>query len=215
MKKPILFFLIVSMLLPSLLAAQETKSEITVTADFASNYIWRGTKFGKGPAIQPGIKFAAGGFTLGAWGNYCISTEEALEADLYTSYSFGAVNVGLSKYYFPGSNFFTVDNHAFELNGGLAIGKFSLSANYILNEGAGAQGGDTYFEASFKSGNFGIFAGAGNGWYTPDTKFNLCNIGISAGKEIKITDSFAIPLTGSLILNPATEQLYLVAVFSL
>lgn len=215
MKKPILFFLIVSALLPSLLAAQETKSAITATADIASNYIWRGTKFGKGPAIQPGVKFTSGGFTLGAWGNYCLSTEEAAETDLYTSYNFGPVTLGLSKYYFPGSNFFTAENHAFELNGGLALGKFSLSANYILNEGAGAQGGDAYFEAGWKSGNFGVFAGTGNGWYTPDTKFNLCNIGVSAAKEIKVTDSFVLPLTGSLILNPATEQLFLVAVFSL
>ncbi len=215
MKKPILFFLIVFVFLPSLLAAQETKSAVTVSTDIASNYIWRGTKFGKGPAIQPGIKFTSGGFTLGAWGNYCISAEEAGEADFYTSYSFGKVTLGVSKYYFTGSNFFNVGNHAFELNGGLALGKFSLSANYIFNEGAGAQGGDTYVEASWKSGNFGIFAGTGNGWYTPDTKFNLCNVGLTAAKEIKITDSFAIPLTGSLILNPATEQLYLVALISL
>lgn len=215
MKNPFRFPLLFLLLLSLSTAAQETKSEISASADIVSNYIWRGTKFGKGPAIQPGIKFTAGGFTLGAWGNYCISTDEAGEADFYTSYNFGAVTIGLSKYYFTGSPFFSIDNHAFELNGGLALGKFSLSANYILNEGAGAKGGDSYFEASWKSDNFGIFAGAGNGWYTPDNKFNLCNVGVSASKELKITDNFTIPLTGSLILNPATEQLFLVALISL
>jgi len=43
----------------------------------------------------------------------------------------------------------------------------------------------------------------------------LCNLGLSATKEIKITDHFSLPLTGSLILNPADERLFVVAAISL
>jgi hypothetical protein len=39
----------------------------------------------------------------------------------------------------------------------------------------------------------------------------LVNIGISSTKEIKITDTFSIPLKATAILNPATEQFMLVA----
>jgi hypothetical protein len=42
----------------------------------------------------------------------------------------------------------------------------------------------------------------------------VCNVGLSAGKELKITDKFAIPVTGSVILNPETEQFYIVFGFS-
>ena len=37
------------------------KSNFSVGADFYSNYIWRGSKFGQGPAIQPTVKFVTGG----------------------------------------------------------------------------------------------------------------------------------------------------------
>jgi hypothetical protein len=215
LKNSFCLILLFSVVLSISSVAQETKSELNVTADLVSNYIWRGSKFGKGPAIQPGIKLNAGGFTLGAWGSYCLSDEEAPEADLYTSYSFGPVSIGLSGYYFPGSDFFKTENHAFEINGALKQGILSLSANWILNEGAGSKGNDLYFEAGIAAGKVNLTAGAGNGWYTPSGKFNLCNLGISTSKEISVTDSFKIPLTGSAILNPATEQFFIVVGISL
>jgi hypothetical protein len=52
------------------LYAQEEKenSPFTVGADVVSSYVWRGSKVGSGPNIQPAMKFSNGGFTLGAWG---------------------------------------------------------------------------------------------------------------------------------------------------
>lgn len=41
-------------------------------------------------------------------------------------------------------------------------------------------------------------------------KFSIINVGFTASKSIKITDSFSIPLFGSVILNPATENMYYV-----
>jgi hypothetical protein len=215
MKKPLVMMLMFLVTQSATVIAQETKSSVTATADFVSNYIWRGSKMGNGPAIEPTVKFTSGGFTFGAWGNYCFSDNEADETDFFATYNFGKVNLGLSMYYFVGDSFFKTDNHAFELNGGLTLGNFALSANYILNEGAGSKGGDTYIEASFTAGSVNIFAGAGNGWYTPTTKFNLCNVGLKISRDIVITDRFTLPISGSLILNPATEQLFLVAAFTL
>ena len=94
---------------------------------------------------------------------------------------------------------------------------FSLAANYMLNEAGGAltAGGDMYFEAGYAFKNFSLFAGAGNGWHTTDGTFGLVNVGISTQKEVKITDSFSLPIAGSLILNPKTEQFFIVAAISL
>ena len=215
MKKTAQLVLLLLLLLPFSMEARETKSALTVSSDFVSSYVWRGTKFGKGPAIQPGIKLNTGSLTIGAWGSYCLTDEEAPEADLFTSYSFGPVSLGLTSYYFPGSDFFKTDNHAFEINGGLKQGILSLSGNWILNEGAGSKGNDLYFEAGLAAGKVNFTAGAGNGWYTPSGKFNLCNVGISTSKEISVSDSFKIPVTGSAILNPASEQFYVVVAISL
>jgi hypothetical protein len=60
-----------------------------------------------------------------------------------------------------------------------------------------------------------LFLGAGNGAYTADDDdFMICNLGMSVEKEIKVTDSFAIPVFGQLILNPSTEQVHWVVGFS-
>ena len=193
----------------------ESPGNFSVSADLVSSYVWRGSKFGSSPALQPTVEFTAGGFTLGAWGSTCFSDPETLETDLFTSYNFGNFTLGLTDYYFPGTAWITTENHAFEVNGGLSLGNFSLAANFILNEGAGSAGGDVYVEAGFAAGKVNLFAGGGSGWHTPDGDFNICNLGLSTTKEIKITDTFSLPLSGSIVLNPATEQFFLVAGISL
>ncbi len=202
-------------------AQEENESPFSVGADIYSNYIWRGSKFGTGPAIQPYVEFSAGGFSLGSWGSFCITDNEAAEADLYLSYGFDfGLSLGITDYYYPGTEYFdysdSTGSHGFEINLGYEVSGLSLSANYMLNEAgnAGTAGGDMYFELGYSFDNFSIFAGAGDGWHTPDGEFGVCNVGISSGKEIKITDSFIVPVNGSVILNPETEQFYVVVGFS-
>jgi uncharacterized protein (TIGR02001 family) len=198
---------------------QATISKFSVGADLYSNYVWRGTKFGQGPSVQPSLKFVSGGLTTGVWGSFDASGYA--EADPYISYAFPVgLSLGLTDYYYPGLPFFevsdTAGSHAFEINGGFAKGGFSLSANYIVNEagGAASAGGDMYFQAGYTFKDFSLFAGAGNGWHTSDGEFAFCNLGIGATKTIKVTDSFSIPVNGQVILNPEREQLYIVVGFS-
>lgn len=190
--------------------------------DINSSYVWRGTKYGSGPAFQPSIEFSTGNFAIGAWGSVCSSDNEYAEMDLYASYGFDfGLSIGVTDYYYPGTEYFDYSDatgaHGFELNAGYEVGGLSLSGNYIFNEagGAGTAGGDMYFEADYSFENFNIFAGAGDGWHTPDGEFGLVNVGIGTSKEIKITDTFSIPVSGSAILNPTTEQFYVVVGFSL
>lgn len=215
---------VVSMHSATNLSAQKEESgpAFGTGADIVSNYIWRGTKLAVGPAIQPSVSLTAGNFEIGAWGSFSFTSSEGAESDLYLSYSlpFG-LSLGLTDYYLPGSMFFdfsdTTGSHALEVNAGFSAGGFSLSANYILNEAgsAGSAGGDMYFEAGYDFSAFNIFIGAGDGWHTSDGEFGLCNIGIGTGKEIKITENFSVPVSGSIILNPEREQFYVVIGFSL
>ncbi|VBB45040.1 conserved exported hypothetical protein [uncultured Paludibacter sp.] len=200
----------------ALLAVASTKAqEFSVSTDLVSSYVWRGTKF-SGPSIQPTLDFTAGGFSIGSWGS--AGFDGFLEMDLYAKYAFNfGLSIGLTDYYYPGTEYFDYSKetgaHGFEINLGYGIKGLSLSANYILNEAGGAAtaGGDKYFELGYAFSKFSIFAGAGDGWHTPDGEFALVNVGISTSKEIKINDSFSVPLKVSAILNPKTEQYYLVA----
>lgn len=191
------------------------KSSFSAGADFYSSYIFRGTKYGTGPAVQPLVKFNAGPFTAGGWGSFDFNGYQ--EADLFLSIALPAgFSVGLTDYYYPDYNYFdfsdTTGSHAWEINTGFAKGGLSLSANYILNEagGAGSMGGDVYIQAGYTLKSFNIFVGAGNGWHTSDTKFNICNIGIGTTRSIKITDSFSLPVVGQIIFNPEREKMYIV-----
>ncbi len=215
MKKEIITLLLgICMFLPQANAGE--KGKISVGTDLASSYVWRGTKFGHGPALQPSIEYSTGIFTLGAWGSYNISDNEAMEADLYMSLDFDfGLSLGMTKYYFPTDPFFSGSSHAFELNSGFSAGAFSLQGNYIMNEGAGSAGGDLYFEAGISTGNLDWFAGGGTGWHTPDGKFGLVNVGVASSKDIKLTDSFSLPVSTAVVLNPTTEQFHVVFTLSL
>jgi hypothetical protein len=198
---------------------KEKKSNFSTGADFYTNYIWRGTKFGTGPSLQPSVKFTSGVFTIGVWGSY--DAHGYAETDPYISFAFkSGLSFGLTNYYYPGLRIFnitdTAGSNALEINGGFTKGGFSLSANYILNEagGAASAGGDKYFQIGYTFKDFSISAGAGDGWHTSNGNFNLCHVGVGVTKVIKVTDSFSIPVNGQIIFNPEREQLYVVAGFS-
>jgi uncharacterized protein (TIGR02001 family) len=198
--------------------AQEEKTgpSFSVGSDIYSNYVWRGSRLG-GPAFQPTVKFTAGGFTAGVWGSF--DSQGYAEVDPYVSYSFPfGLSLGVTDYYYPGAgSFFNDSTNAFELNVGFTKGGFSLSGNYILNEAplAGSVGDDKYFQVGYAFSKFNVFIGAGDGWHTSDGDFAVCNIGLGTTKEIKLSETFSVPVTGQVILNPEKEQLFLVVGFSL
>lgn len=224
-----MFVLLMTVLISVSLYAQEDekKSPFSLGADVVSSYVWRGSKIGTGPNVQPWLKFSTGGFTLGAWGSTSFHFDtDVAEMDLYTSYAFGfGLTVGLTDYYYQSTPYFQYQgdtaSHAFEINVAYTLKNLSVSGNYIINDaskGGPANkpgGGDMYFEADYAFKNFGVFLGAGNGWHTTykdngDDVFAVCNVGIKAAKELKITDKFSLPVTGALSVNPDKEQLNLV-----
>lgn len=188
-------------------------------ADLYSSYVWRGVQYG-GPSIQPYVDYTKGGFSIGAWGS--AGFDGTMEMDLYASYGFDfGLSIGATDYYYPGTEYFELSDsigaHGFELNLGYEVKGLSLSANYMLNEagGAGTVGGDMYFELGYSFKSLDLFVGAGDGWHTPDGEFGVVNVGIGTSKEIPITEKFSLPVSGSVILNPTTEQFYIVVGISL
>lgn len=212
------------------LTLASAQSPVTVGVDLYNRYVWRGTDYGNAPSFQPTLKYTNGGFSIGAWGAYStLGTYK--ETDLFATYSlpFG-LTLGVTDFFMPNTSttpgkdyfYYASDStsHAFEANAAYTIKGFTILGSYVFTEakygGAGAQGGDTYLEAKYTLENgVNFFAGAGNGWYTSDTKFMLCNVGVGATKTIKVTDSFSVPVNGSFIVNPERKEVHFVVGISL
>lgn len=201
----------------ALAAATSVKAqEFKASADIVSTYVWRGA-FQSSAAIQPTLDFTAGGFSIGAWGSSAISqifngSDFSLmqEADLYAKYAFGfGLSLGVTDYYYTGNDYSYYKkggSHSLEANLGYNIGKLSLSGNYLLNVNK-----DLYFEAGYAFDKVSVFLGAGNNVYSTDSKFAVVNMGASVVKEIKMTDSFTLPLKATAIFNPKSRQFFFVA----
>ncbi|MBN2349123.1 MAG: hypothetical protein JXJ22_09815 [Bacteroidales bacterium] len=229
LRKLILVVVVMIFIYPTTVSAQgeESSSPFSVGADLVSSYVWRGSKIGTGPNIQPYVELGLGNFTLGAWGSFSFHQfADFAEADLYASYGFDfGLSLGVTDYYYQGFPYFQysgdTSSHAFEINATYEISGFSISANYILNDASMGgpankpDGGDMYFELGYSFESVSLFVGAGNGWHTTyedngDDIFTLCNIGISTSKEIKISDSFSLPVSGMVSVNPDKEEFNLV-----
>lgn len=190
------------------------QSQWSAGADIVNTYVWRGSKAGAF-SIQPTIKYTSGIFTVGAWGSGDLTTGSPDEADLYTTLAFkSGLSLGLTSYHYNTSKYFAEGAHAIEANLGYTTGGLSLSGNYIFNSASGSLGDDKYFEVGYQFPAVKLFVGAGDRWYTTDSSFQVCNLGLSTTKSIKFSESFSLPLTGSVIFNPNREQVFYVVAMS-
>ena len=205
--------------IPNVNAQEEEESPWSAGLDIYSSYIWRGTKFGSGPAFQPSVSFSTGGFEIGAWGSVSASTDEAFEMDLYASYSIGGFSIGLTDYYFGGDWMEYKTMHYLEPSLSFGVGGFSIAGYYMFLAGDETtdfgSSGDMFFQAGYSFKHVDLALGAGDGQYTDDGDFNVCVISVGTSKEIKITENFSLPVSGAVILNPSTGGVFITAGISL
>lgn len=205
--------------------AEETASKIEfdLGVDIASRYIWRGLQLSEGVALQPYLEMSIGNFTLGTWGSYQTSDIYSQELDFYASYAFGPVSVGFIDYAFPSDNvggqYFNASGHVGEV--GLSfdgVEKFPLTVNLymnVYNDDDNSFYSEIGYPFTVKGVDLNLFVGAGTGFYTLDTNYGINNFGLSASKDVKVTESFSFGLSASAIFNPDDENAYLVAIISL
>ena len=211
--------LLLTAITPNAKAQEEEESPWNAGLDIYSSYIWRGSKFGSGPAFQPGVSFNTGGLEIGAWGSVSSSTDEGFEMDLYASYAISGLSIGLTDYSFGGDWMEYKTMHYLEPSLSYGIGGFSIAGYYMFLAGDEAtdfgSSGDTYFEAAYSFKHVDLALGAGDGQYTEDGDFSVCVISVGTSKEIKITENFSLPLSGAIILNPSAGGFFITAGISL
>ena len=213
---------------------EKEKVETTVAADFVTQYIWRGQDLGN-ISVQPTLGIGYKGLSLSAWGSVGFTSTDTKELDLTLAYTTGGFNIGITDYWFnsgldPENRYFKYDahgtNHVFEANIGYDFGVLSLQwfTNFAGNDGENKNGKraySSYFEANvpFKLATVDWTATAGVvPYYTSfygTTGFAVTNLSLRADKEIKITDSFSVPVFGQVVANPCSQKAYLVFGFTL
>lgn len=203
------------------LQGQEEKSPSwIISTDLVSSYIWRGTKQGSGPHLQPMVEYSYGSFTGGAWGTFDLHGYK--EVDIWLAFDLpGGFSISLQDYWMadlPLADFSAeTGSHVVEASAGFDSGHVSFFGAYIFNEagGAGSYGGDLYLESRFSFDYFTIFMGAGNGWHTEEGSFRACSIGLEVSRDIPLTHLFEVPVTVQAVYNPDSHTMFFTAGLSL
>ena len=224
-------------------AAAATKAqddvETTIAADVVNQYIWRGQDLGD-VAVQPTLGIAYKGLSLTAWGIVGLTdASDTKEFDLSLAHSDGGFNIGITDYWFNRNGadaaydgkYFVYDAHktahVFEANIGYDFGPVALQwyTNFAGNDGLNGDGKraySSYVEASapFRLGGCDWTATLGavpyaTTSYSDAGGFAVTNVGLRASKDIRITDSFSVPLFAGITANPSAEKAYLVVGFTL
>lgn len=152
----------------ALVAGTAGAADVSVSADFASAYIFRGVTFNNGLVFQPGAEIsgfpipeAFGSIAVGTWANYDIGDyngalkgNEFSEIDYYLSYSLpvSIVDLGVTytEYTYPNGG--TADREvAFSV--GKAIGESGLYPSLTVNYGLdGAPKNSWYIQGGLEYG---------------------------------------------------------------
>ena len=133
----------------------------SVTADFASAYVFRGVTFNDEPVFQPGVESGLpipeeyGSLAVGAWANYDIGdyggslkSSEFSEVDLYAAYGLPTLvdgldlSLGWTEYTYPTGG---VSDKEASFGAGYSVAGVGLGATAYLGVG-GAAKGTTYLE---------------------------------------------------------------------
>lgn len=216
-------------------ALAQEKVETTISGDVVSSYIWRGQDLGH-VSLQPTLGIGFKGLSLSAWGSVGLSDpSDTKEFDLTLGYTIGGFNIGITDYWFnsgldPENRYFKYDahgtNHVYEANVGYDFGFAGLQwfTNFAGNDGMnndGKRAYSSYVELSvpFKLATVDWTATAGAVPFSTDfygtDGFAVTNLALKATKDIKVTETFSVPVFGHVVANPCSQKAYLVIGFTL
>lgn len=206
-------------------AKAQDKVEASVGVDLVSGYIWRGQDLG-GVSLQPSASISYKGFSLEAWGSVGIESKDDKELDLTLGYENGGFSLSVTDYWFnsgPGYFHYGARNtaHTFEAQVGYDFGPVAVNwyTNFAGADGVNKDDKRAYssylsLAAPFNLGGLEWTAEIGaTPWetdYYDANGFAVCDVSLGVSKEIKITDSFSLPLFAKATWNPRTEGAYFV-----
>lgn len=212
------------------LSGQDTTSNcnFSLNADLVSRYLWRGQLYSPAFNIQPYASVTAGQFTFGTWGSYALDNSYS-EIDFYLSWEYKNFGLTVSDYctldeVTGATDYFNFEKlstpHALEGTATFTVSekfplKFTAATFFYGNDLNGLDNYySTYFELSYpfsKGGyDFNTYMGGTPSEGLYGTKGGIVNVGLSATKTIRVTDTFEIPVSLQIAANPLANKLFLV-----
>jgi uncharacterized protein (TIGR02001 family) len=194
--------------------AEVPATEVSVTADFASAYVFRGVTINDGAVFQPGIEATGlglkeeyGSVTVGVWGNFDFDnykdsdSSEFSEVDWYASYSLPTLIDGLDlfigwiEYTYPGSDG-GADKEG-NIGAGYDIAGVALGATAYFGAGGAVHNSQYYdFTVGYDlelSEELGLSLGASAAYSDPDTgKDGWADGTLSIGLGYALSDNWSI-----------------------
>ena len=210
----------------------QDKIQATLSADFVSQYIWRGMELGQ-VSMQPTLGLEWKGLSLKAFGNVGLNRrEDPKEIDLTASYTTGGLTLGVVDYWCnsPDERYFYYaahgTSHLFEAFAVYDFGVLSASWQTIFagNDGENKEGKQAYssyleVSAPFKLATCDWTASIGlvpyYTTYYETTGFAVTNISLQVTKPLKITENFTLPVFTQIAANPRTQKAYMIFGFTL
>lgn len=221
-------FTIVTIMACTISTFAQDSLQVSVGADVISKYVWRGIDQGSGASIQPNLGVSFKGLSLSIDGSASIATPSINEIDIELSYEIGNVSFGITDYYNTNSENSSysdyTNNHTFEFNIAYTISDnvpLTLSWNTMFLAGKEDEYNDndkrmysSYFNASYDFDVHGVTLTPAigiNPWESQYyDKFGVLDITLTASKELKLTDSFALPIYAQAIVSPVLDKAYIV-----
>lgn len=235
MKKLLLFIILAVLLTGNASIAQttdslatESKFKVDVGMDVLNNFIWRGVPLDQGPCLQPAAIVSYQNLQLSFLGSYSfkydfnniltklaynIKTDIGTISPTVIDYYYPYDPVGLTrfrtKYSEEAQSFTHTVETAVEYVGDKVPLRLYGSVN-VHND----PDHSTYFEAGYTFTVSGVsvepFAGAvlnaSPAWHAAE-KPGLLNLGFNAFKKIKVSDSYSLPLTGTMSYHSQLDML--------
>lgn len=205
-------------------------SPLSAYVDLKSRHTWRGKLTVKGFSVQPNLVFQKNNFTLGAWGCYALDDSYA-EVDLYASYKVKFIQFSVADYFCPNeglkfNKFFNWDKktspHTVDVEvkftGTKSIPVYLLASTMVFGNRDidGDEQYSTYLEAGYTlnlsdyNQKIDFFIGATPFDNSYGEGFNVVNMGMKVTREFTISEKFSLPVYSKMVVNPQTENIYLV-----
>ncbi|MBN2663828.1 MAG: hypothetical protein JXR68_09285 [Bacteroidales bacterium] len=237
MKYFYIFTLLFLGIINSTIAQDSTKSAFYVNADIVSNFVWRGAVASPTLNFQPMVTYSVGNFSVGTWGTTDIFGITK-EIDIFLSYSIKGFCLNFTDYdWNTSTKYFDYNNattgHDFELGLSYENEKFPLNIyggtifygddkKYMYNNtetDSLLNNYSTYLQLSYtfyiQKNNLDVFIGATpfTGMYGTD--FAIIYTGLTAKREIKITNNFWLPIFATFAANPQSQDYFAIFGISL
>jgi hypothetical protein len=238
MKTKIIFLLL--FLLPGLsgVRAEEANGRqpgavsTSLGADFVSSYIWRGT-YQAGFCVQPSASLQAYGCSLSAWGSTDIAGNGHKEIILTLGYSVSGFTAALSDCWWQGEHkpYFVYDKetsgHIFEATLAYTLPSAAFPLSVTSNTAfagpdrlpSNRRAFSTYlhlacpFPVGRMEGEVSTGLTPWKGSYADG--FAVIHAGVGLSRAIRVSDAFALPVSGKIIANPRSRDFFFVFGISL